>query len=104
MDSKSKLTNAKSQGQTWALWETGPWTPGARAHGLGPWRKETGAQAIPVASGAGMAIQPPCSDLFFSFPLFSSFPSFPLPGRRHIMQGAAQIATRKGKSFGVGVG
>lgn len=61
-DQKSNLTNAKSQRQTRALWETGQSSEV-------PGHKEAGAHHM--ASGTGVEVQSLCSFLILSFPLAS---------------------------------
>lgn len=68
-DQKNNLTNAKSQRQTRALWETGPRAPRARQSSEVPGHKETGA--CHVASGTGVEVQSLCSFLILSSPLSS---------------------------------
>lgn len=68
-DQKNNLTNAKSQRQARALWETGPRAPRAGQSSEVPGHKETGARH--VASGTGVEVQSLCSFLILSSPLSS---------------------------------
>lgn len=69
-DQKSNFTNAKSQRQTRALWETGPRAPRAGQSFEVPGHKETGARRH-VASRTGVEVQSLCSFLILSSPLSS---------------------------------